>query len=397
MKRKILVVTIILIGILEFPCGAGPQTNDSVLYQKALNLYLDANFEQAVVLLRQLFHKTRDPNIKARAGALLGASLAVLGRRNQALETLMQVFQLFPDFALPPELYSPRFRAIFDEARARVLKLDEINRWNQTIEKLLNDLKTRNISDFKRQWKALTQTAWTNPQVRAVHARLNESRMQQLMAQWQLIMENFTAIPGGRANLGVGRKRRRPFLKPYRMMRTPVTRALYAQWIRSPQKPTQGSLPVTGLTQPEARKFCQMIGGDLPTEDQWEFAARGPQALAFPFGRSFDPRRCNTRETGLGHLTPVNQFPNGASPFGLLDMCGNSWEWTRTLNDRGEVILKGGSFRTEARKALTYARSHEKPNRRRDDIGFRCVLESAPEGLVQTFTQHLSALKVPHP
>ncbi len=130
--------------------------------------------------------------------------------------------------------------------------------------------------------------------------------------------------------------------------RTPVTNALYAVF----QQATDAHMPmVWGGTVPEkllhhpvvdvswheAQALCAWLrletGRDfrLPTEAEWEKAARGGDGRTFPWGNTFDAARCNVKESGLADTTPVDTFAAGASPFGVLDMAGNIWEWTQSL------------------------------------------------------------------
>jgi len=125
----------------------------------------------------------------------------------------------------------------------------------------------------------------------------------------------------------------------YFMAVTPVTNAQYEQFNpdhRQLRPPWNGDdHPVVFTNWNEAAAFClwlsQREGRDyrLPTEAQWEFAARGSDGRIFPWGNQWDPRRCNSAEEGGGfdQTSPVTQFLNGASPHGILDMVGNVWEW----------------------------------------------------------------------
>lgn len=99
------------------------------------------------------------------------------------------------------------------------------------------------------------------------------------------------------------------------------------------------SHPVAGVCYYEALAFVAWLESTvaapenmhwcIPTEDMWEFTARGASGQLYPWGQTFDPGRCNSREANLGTTSAVGQFPLGRSPFGLDDMAGNVWEFVR--------------------------------------------------------------------
>ncbi len=122
-------------------------------------------------------------------------------------------------------------------------------------------------------------------------------------------------------------------------------------------KPTH---PIIGVSWYEAMAFCGWLSektGDkmtLPTEQQWQRAAQGDDGRAYPWGNGFDAKRCNSSVgTKSSGTTPVTQYPNGASPYGVLDMSGNVWEWMLNEYDNLSIIninntemrgLRGGSW-----------------------------------------------------
>ena len=164
--------------------------------------------------------------------------------------------------------------------------------------------------------------------------------------------------------------RARIFVPAFRLARTPVTVAhwaVFAESMHARAIPGIDDHPVAGVSWDEATAYAAWIGAELgtdarlPTEDEWERAARGDDTREFPWGDEYGTGRANLFDLGLGTTTPVGSFPDGASPFGVLDMAGNVDEWTSTLyapyaGSPAEVpvvedwaadphITRGGAFR----------------------------------------------------
>jgi formylglycine-generating enzyme required for sulfatase activity len=159
--------------------------------------------------------------------------------------------------------------------------------------------------------------------------------------------------------------------------------------------------PVVGVTWHEALAFVRWLSGrwrdqgrlpggfevTLPTEAQWEKAARGDRdQRAYPWGDAFEPSWCNSYELGIGTTTPVGTFPSGASPYGVLDMSGNVWEWclTKWRDDYSSPVddspkgnearvLRGGAFGDSAGFVRCTSRSGLNPDLRLRNYGFRVV------------------------
>jgi len=139
--------------------------------------------------------------------------------------------------------------------------------------------------------------------------------------------------------------------------------------------------PVVLVSARDAEAFCrwQDPAGRLPTEAEWEKAARGTDGRIFPWGNEWDPARLNSAARGPGGTTPVTRYRPGASPYGLLDAVGNVFQWTATVLPDGRRVLKGCGWDDDAGLCRPAFRHGRPPASRHILIGFRCVAPSRPK------------------
>jgi serine/threonine protein kinase/formylglycine-generating enzyme required for sulfatase activity len=209
------------------------------------------------------------------------------------------------------------------------------------------------------------------------------------------------SIPGGEFRMGRddGNQYERPAhgvrIEPFYIDRHEVTNEEYAQFIRQTRRNPpvhwregqyevgEATLPVVNVSWNESRDYCEWANKRLPTEAEWEYAARGRDSRLYPYGNEWKPRFSNARETGLDKPQAVGSYPDGLSPFGVADMAGNVAEWTETEYlpypgspaepDEGNRVIRGGGFKVPAREQTATERFFDRPTVTYDFVGFRCA------------------------
>ena len=166
--------------------------------------------------------------------------------------------------------------------------------------------------------------------------------------------------------------------------------------------------PTIWSTLRDARSYCEFVGARLPTEAEWEYAARGPEGLLFPWGNEFDGTRLNycdascdlawaddSTDDGYADTSPVGNYPQGASWSGALDMAGNVREWVADLYDAeyyssspsqnptgpstspgGNQVERGGSWNSTPFEVRGAWRTGDHANYKYNFMGFRCAMDS---------------------
>lgn len=182
---------------------------------------------------------------------------------------------------------------------------------------------------------------------------------------------------------------RRVFLPDFRISKYEVTNAQYNVCVAQGVCPKIGRLPQDGdipyraeffsphypavaVSWDNAALFCRWLGARLPRDEEWEKAARGADdARRYPWGATFDGSRANLSS---GQPTAVGSYPGGASPYGVMDMAGNVFEWTATATGDGRYFVRGGGWsKYYFRGRVTDRGTKLAPSFVNYDIGFRCA------------------------
>lgn len=194
--------------------------------------------------------------------------------------------------------------------------------------------------------------------------------------------------------------RRRVYLDAFRIDKYELTNSQYERFMQAtgraaPNYWNNGSFngasqPVVGVSWEDGEAYCKWAGKRLPTEAEWEKAARGTDGRKYPWGEQWDSSRANSDESKLGKTAPVGSYPGGVSPYGGHDMAGNVWEWVADWYDQnyyqrapgrnpkgadsGQLrVLRGGSWYYDPSFLRSTFRGRNDPTFRGNRVGFRCA------------------------
>jgi len=220
-------------------------------------------------------------------------------------------------------------------------------------------------------------------------------------------------IPGGEFQMGSAEAEGEPPERPRHAVRvdgflldkTEVTWGQYQRFLAAsgqppPKSPVWGTpeaLPASSITWNEAGAFCAWAGGRLPTEAEWERAARGDDSRQYPWGSTFDPWRCNTRDGGPHAPTPAGAHPDCVGPYGVLDLAGSVPEWCSDWYDEtyyaespaanpagprtGKTrVLRGGTWMSASSLVRAASRLGVDPAWPGPMLGFRCAQDDRKGG-----------------
>ncbi len=201
------------------------------------------------------------------------------------------------------------------------------------------------------------------------------------------VPEDMVLVPAGEFIMGAGGTEK-VFLKAFYMDRYEVTNARYREfvaetgrkeprdWIVYGYSEEKKKHPVVFVSYDDARAYCEWAGKRLPTEAEWEKAARGTDGRRYPWGDEFSGDRANTSLSGIVGTTPVGRYETGKSPYGIYDMAGNVWEWTSSDFDEKTKVVRGGSWGLTHRFAQTFFRVGYSPRTTINNLGFRCAKDA---------------------
>lgn len=187
-------------------------------------------------------------------------------------------------------------------------------------------------------------------------------------------------------------------VKAFFIDKTEVTNEQYSEFVKQTRRnppvhwsggnfpPGEANFPVVNVSWNDASAYAEWANKRLPTEEEWEYAARGTDGRIYPYGNEWKAKYSNAAEDNILKPRAVASYPEGASPFSVLDMAGNVAEWTasdyapypgsKAKPDPGNKVFRGGSFSNPAKQQTATDRFYDAPTKTMNYVGFRCAKDA---------------------
>ncbi len=354
--------------------------------KQGIEAYNQGKFNEAIRLINQAFKDNLTTDEKKEANKYIALSQIALGNMNAARDTFTELLLLDPNYKLEEDEVSPKVYQFFLQVKEEkkdiiIAKLADNN--------YLLAKAYANKENFDKAFEKIEAAIKLQPREEKY---LNyKKELEKAKEKWEekkkleKKLANMVIVEGGKTIVGYAKTRREVEVSTFYMDKYLVSNRDYSYFLeenkRKPPKDWVGGSyplgkadhPVVYVSHEDALEYCKWKGKRLATVEEWERAARGSDGLIYPFGSSFSRGICNTAESNIKDTSQVHKHKQCVSPYGIYDMAGNVWEWTSSI-ENGKYILKGGSFKDGADKAVTYANRKENGSKMDKNIGFRCVL-----------------------
>jgi len=318
------------------------------------------------------------------------AALVARAHRAEAAGKLRDAVRLYGE-ALALSANPGPLKTSLGKARVRLVRQLELRKQRGFLERGKRLLAAKK---WDKAYRAYRRAASLGPLSKLDQQQLKEARR-------QLAIRDMVRIPAGKLWLGSKRAKdeqpvRQVALAAFYIDRYELTNAQYARFVRATHHrapstwpngfPRQGRdrYPVCGVSLDDALAYARWVGKRLPTELEWERAARGNDQRVYPWGSVWQAGRCNTLEEGMNGPTAVGSYRDGASLYGVHDLLGNALEWTASgyqpyAGARGkpkQFVLRGGCWYFSKDRSSVTMRYPDRRTSRLASYGFRCALDA---------------------
>jgi iron(II)-dependent oxidoreductase len=393
----------------------------SAIYRAVSELLTSADYEPFAPVLQKGLYATRFPGKNATLWTIINRTAApISGAQVQVpFSPAMRFFDLWRGVELKPLVESGHAALSFElEARGYGAVLATAVKPAAAVKRLLTAMQQRapnTLGGLSADWKVLPQRIVEIPRTR-VPSHPPEGMMLVPDGSFRFEVEGVMIEKSEGVDVQYPwedkptlKHKHELTMKAFYIDKTPVTCAEFKRFLDASHyrpKDTHNFLrdwrdgsfpegwarkPVTWISLQDARAYAKWAGKRLPHEWEWQYAAQGADGRRFPWGKDEDNARVPPFENGRDQRAPtdVDAYPQGASPFGVLDMVGNVWQWTDEFQDdhTRAAILKGGSYYRPDESGWYFPQARQLNQHgkylllapsldRSATIGFRCVVDA---------------------